>query len=137
MYPVQVSSAKYNRNNTIDCHVIWNTYPDEKHPYTASPNDVVIHGKQLYADLVAGKYGEITAYSAEDKKHDQQLDNENMRRRLLNVVEQTIMPLRDEALVGLISEQNQERLTAWIIYRKALQALDISSESIEWPPQPK
>ncbi|EKQ3557748.1 DUF4376 domain-containing protein [Salmonella enterica] len=46
-------------------------------PFTASPDDTEEHGRQLYADLKAGKYGPVTPFSvtpemiqsAKDAKH--------------------------------------------------------------------
>jgi hypothetical protein len=37
---------------------------DEPVQFTASPNDVEAHGREIYAGLVAGVYGEISEYVA-------------------------------------------------------------------------
>ena len=37
---------------------------DEPVQFIASPNDVEAHGREIYADLVAGRYGEIAEYVA-------------------------------------------------------------------------
>lgn len=48
----------------IDCWITTTQFGDEKIPFTACPNDVEEHGRNIYADLVAGKYGPIGEYVA-------------------------------------------------------------------------
>ena len=57
--PVYVSEDK----TTINCVVKFNEQTEE-HPYTAYINDIVQHGREIYNDLIAGKYGEIGPYVA-------------------------------------------------------------------------
>jgi hypothetical protein len=44
----------------IDCEITTSQFGDEVLPFTASPNDTEAHGRTIFADLVAGKYGPIT-----------------------------------------------------------------------------
>jgi hypothetical protein len=37
---------------------------DEPVQFVASPNDIEAHGREIFADLVAGRYGEIAEYVA-------------------------------------------------------------------------
>lgn len=46
----------------IDCIITTTQFGDEKLPFTADPNDVEPHGRAIFADLVAGKYGAIGEY---------------------------------------------------------------------------
>ena len=46
----------------IDCEITTSQFGDEVLPFTASANDVEAHGRGIFADLVAGVYGEISAY---------------------------------------------------------------------------
>ena len=46
----------------IDCEITTSQFGDEVLPFTASPNDVEPHGRAIYADIVAGKYGPIAEY---------------------------------------------------------------------------
>lgn len=46
----------------IDCEVTASQFGDEVLPFTASQNDHEAHGRALFADLVAGVYGEIADY---------------------------------------------------------------------------
>jgi hypothetical protein len=45
----------------IDLTVKWDEFFEEQ-PFTASQNDVEAHGRAIFADLVAGAYGEIAEY---------------------------------------------------------------------------
>lgn len=47
---------------TIDCEITTSQFGDEILPFTASANDVEAHGRGIFADIVAGKYGPIAAY---------------------------------------------------------------------------
>lgn len=46
----------------IDCEITTSQFGDEVLPFTASPNDVEPHGRAIFADIVAGKYGPIAEY---------------------------------------------------------------------------
>lgn len=48
----------------IDCEITTSQLGDEILPFTASPNDPEAHGRAIFADLVAGKYGPIAEYVA-------------------------------------------------------------------------
>ena len=49
-------------NTSIDCEIKFEEFANQILPFTALKNDVEPHGQQIYADLVAGKYGPIGAY---------------------------------------------------------------------------
>jgi hypothetical protein len=40
----------------IDCQITTNQFGNEVLPFTASPNYVEVHGRGIFADIVAGKY---------------------------------------------------------------------------------
>jgi hypothetical protein len=48
----------------IDCQITTNQFGAEVLPFTASQNDVEVHGRGIFADIVAGNYGPIAAYVA-------------------------------------------------------------------------
>jgi hypothetical protein len=48
----------------IDCEITTSQFSAEVLPFTASPDDVEAHGRAIFADLVAGKYGPIAEYVA-------------------------------------------------------------------------
>lgn len=47
----------------IDCVITTSQLGAEELPFTASPSDPEAHGRQIFADLVAGKYGPIADYT--------------------------------------------------------------------------
>ncbi|MGF2865703.1 DUF4376 domain-containing protein [Salmonella enterica] len=76
-------NGRYNENGTISAEVLFSDAfePDGKTPkylpFTASETDSMDYGRQLFADLKAGKYGAVTPFmvtpemlaAAKDKKH--------------------------------------------------------------------
>ncbi|EBA4670312.1 DUF4376 domain-containing protein [Salmonella enterica] len=54
--------AVYTENGLINCLVHFEGFADFI-PFTASPGDPEEHGRQLYADLKAGKYGPVTPFT--------------------------------------------------------------------------
>lgn len=46
----------------IDCEITTSQFGDEVLLFTAMANDVEAHGRGIFADIVAGVYGEIGAY---------------------------------------------------------------------------
>jgi len=53
-----------NESNTLIDLVVRFSEIDEDLPFTASPNDVEEHGRDLFARAVAGEFGSIAAYVA-------------------------------------------------------------------------
>lgn len=51
-------------HTAIDCNITTSQFGDEVLPFTASQNDVEAHGRAIFADIVAGKYGAIADYVA-------------------------------------------------------------------------
>lgn len=47
----------------IDCEITTSQLGEEVLPFTASPNDVEAHGRAIFADIVAGKYGPIAEFA--------------------------------------------------------------------------
>jgi hypothetical protein len=46
----------------IDCEITTSQFSDEVLPFTANATDVEPHGRAIFADIVAGAYGEIAEY---------------------------------------------------------------------------
>lgn len=73
---ITAKEATYNEDGTINCLVHAESF-DDFMPFTASPDDTEAHGRQLYADLKAGKYGDVKPFTitpdmiqaARDTKH--------------------------------------------------------------------
>lgn len=60
---ISITSPTYSSSDgsTIDCMLELDSFPAPI-PFTACPNDVEEHGRLIYADIVSGKYGPISAY---------------------------------------------------------------------------
>jgi hypothetical protein len=54
---MEVKNPKYNANGTIDIEIETPEYGWI--PFTADPNDVEEHGRQLFAEAEAGKFGAV------------------------------------------------------------------------------
>lgn len=46
----------------VNCLITTSQFGDDELPFTASAEDVEAHGRNLYAELTAGKYGPIAEY---------------------------------------------------------------------------
>lgn len=46
----------------IDCNITISQFGDEVLPFTASKNDVELHGRQIFDLIVSGEYGDIAEY---------------------------------------------------------------------------
>ncbi|EBM5321992.1 DUF4376 domain-containing protein [Salmonella enterica] len=76
MKALAVKEGTYTESGMIGVMVHFEGFNDFI-PFTASPDDTEEHGRQLYADLKAGKYGPVTPFSvtpemiqsAKDAKH--------------------------------------------------------------------
>lgn len=66
---IDARNATYNENGTIDADVLFDDVfeSDGKTPmwlpFTAAEHDPMDYGRQLFADLVAGKYGTVTPFT--------------------------------------------------------------------------
>ncbi|EMD2987354.1 DUF4376 domain-containing protein [Salmonella enterica] len=63
-----VKNARYNADNSVTADVRFDDGVNADgtplyFPYTAAAHDPADYGKQLYADLVAGKYGQVTPFT--------------------------------------------------------------------------
>lgn len=49
-------------HTTIDCLITTSQFGDEVLPFTADKNDIEAHGRAIFQDISAGKYGPIGEY---------------------------------------------------------------------------
>lgn len=141
MEVLEVKHAKYNGDGTISALVKWSGKDEEDaelHPFLASPADVEEHGRVLFEDLVAGKFGAVAKYTTEDERHDKRVANIAELSRLIAEADDVIRPLSDERDAEVISDGDLKRWKAWVKYRKALRELDVESVAdVKWPSQPQ
>lgn len=69
-------NGRYNENGSVSAEVLFSD-SEQYLPYTATPHDQTDYGRQLFADLVSGKYGGVKPFTvtpdmlsaAKDAKH--------------------------------------------------------------------
>jgi hypothetical protein len=63
---VAVKNPKWanSQHTMINCEVNFNHIAQEFAPFTADPNDMYNHSKEIYADCLSGAYGAIAEYTA-------------------------------------------------------------------------
>ena len=98
---MNIRNPKYNTDNTIDREMEHPVYGWI--PFTASPDDVEHHGRQIYAQAVA--QGGIEPYEppAVDPEAERLQRIAEIDRRLAEIDQESVRPLRaivDAALVG-------------------------------------
>ncbi|EIT2303704.1 DUF4376 domain-containing protein [Salmonella enterica] len=59
---ITAKNGVYTESGLINCLVHFESF-DDFIPFTASPDDPEAHGRQLYADLKAGKYGPVAPFT--------------------------------------------------------------------------
>lgn len=59
---VTAKNGIYNENGSVNCLAHFEGF-DGFIPFTASPDDSEEHGRQIYADLKAGKYGQVAPFA--------------------------------------------------------------------------
>ena len=64
-------------------------------------------------------------------------DAERKRAELMQEAEQVMSEWKLDLALGLISEEDKQKLIAWRLYVKELDALELdAAPEIEWPPVP-
>ncbi|EAA7555526.1 TPA_asm: DUF4376 domain-containing protein [Salmonella enterica] len=59
---ISVRNGRYNESGTISAEVLFSD-SDRYLPFTAAEHDPMDYGRQLFADLKAGKYGEVKPFT--------------------------------------------------------------------------
>jgi len=103
-------------------------------PFTASPDDVEQHGRDIYVAAIAGEYGDIAPYDGPSEQEIVEIGVRNYRDHLLSQLDVLVSnPIRWNSL----TEEEQQ---AYIDYRQAL--LDVPQqpgfpEEVAWPELPQ
>ena len=118
-----------NKDQTaIDVLVVFEEIPEEL-PFTATPNDTHEHGRNLYAEILAGNYGEIAPYPEAREAANIRFIRDELLLALDAIVSN---PLRWASF-------SQETQQAYTVYRQAL--LDVPQQAgfpwnVTWPTKP-
>ena len=98
-------------------------------PFTASPDDQELHGKEIFAKCIAGDFGEIVHFIAPIKSIEQlTFEVKAKRNQLLSSTDWTQLPDVPEIIK-----------TNWIPYRQALRDITLQTgfpTEIVWPVKP-
>lgn len=113
----------------IDCEVDFDDLPEEFLPFTASPNDCMAHGVEIFQKCVAGVYGPIADF-APIVHSDEALSEAYRVERNQKLAASDWTQLPDvPASVKL----------AWSTYRQALRDVTLQAgfpRSVNWPTEP-
>ena len=139
---VKVFNLKYSTTNADDINCDIELDNGDVIPFTASKNDSMEHGRNIYADIIDGVYGEIqqadesaiTAYkesvlSFEVEKRVREADSKlTDLKRLVDEINYNITD-------GNLSEV-YNTIKSLVQYRKTLIDLDLSASDVELPDPP-
>ena len=64
---------------------------------------------------------------------------ENERQRLLSAADANMLDWRTELMLGEISDANRAKLSAWLLYKNQVKAVDVTTdpEHVNWPVIPE
>ena len=64
---------------------------------------------------------------------------ENERQRLLSAADAIMLDWRTELMLGEISDANRAKLSAWLLYKNQIKAVDVTTdpEQVNWPVIPE
>jgi hypothetical protein len=132
MQYTQVKNPKWSNaeHTSIDCEVNFVSISEEFVPFTAIPNDLYQHTREIFARCVAGDFGTIAEYETpEHLTYDSLCSSKRAERNIL-LLESDWTQLPD------VPEETKQ---LWATYRQALR--DITEQSgyptdIQWPIPP-
>jgi hypothetical protein len=118
---------KNSENTLINLEVTFVEFGDEILPFTAHPDDVEEHGRDIYARAINGEFGAIADYVPPTTE---QLWRRARDRRDDLLTKSDILVLPDRW-----ATYTEERQTALSTYRQALRDITTQSDpsSIVWP----
>ncbi|MGN5077295.1 tail fiber assembly protein [Aeromonas veronii] len=131
MERIEVLSAEHPRHYAVDPDSITLdvrfAHLPEPVQFTARKDDPEEHGRELYSRAVFGEFGEIKVLTPPPPTEAEQQArlNEALKRAAA-----VMAPLEDADKLGIISEREKAKLTAWQRYRVALYRLP---QSEGWP----
>lgn len=117
----------------INLMVVVDAFPDQQLPFTAMPTDTEAHGRELFAEAQAGKFGPVADFVPYVKPVEQiEAEARQQRNQLLMESDSFVLPDRWAALTSAQQEN-------WAQYRQALR--DVPEQSgfptdIQWPIKP-
>jgi hypothetical protein len=104
-------------------------------PFTATPDDPMDYGREIYDACINGEHGEIAEYVPPEI--DYVAEAERMKAQLMAAAEAAITPLKRAVKYGMATDAEKQLLEEWEIYTVMLSRVDTSlAPDNEWPPVP-
>jgi hypothetical protein len=121
---------KNSENTLINLEVTFEEFGEEILPFTAHPNDVEEHGKDIYTRAINGEFGAIADYVPPTTE---QLWDRVRDRRDALLAKSDVLVLPDRW-----ATYTEERQTALSAYRQALRDITTQADpnNIVWPTLP-
>jgi len=122
---------KNSEHTLIDLEVVFEEFGDEIHSFTAHPDDIEEHGRDIYARAINGEFGAIADYVPPTTE---QLWRKVRDRRNMLLMQSDILVLPDRW-----ATYTTEKQTAVSAYRQALRDLpetQTDPDNIVWPTLP-
>ncbi|WP_265461968.1 tail fiber assembly protein [Aeromonas salmonicida] len=129
-------TAHPSLDNELNMEVLFN-HLQAFVPFTARRNDCEEHGRELYSRAMFGEFGPIEVITPPPPTVAQQQDRLTDK---LALAASAMAPLEDAETLGIISDAERERLTAWQRYRVTLYRLPQSDgwpTEVSWPEAPQ
>ncbi|WP_421260253.1 tail fiber assembly protein [Aeromonas sp. 600774] len=129
-------TAQVGVDDVINMEVLFSHLPDFV-PFSARKDDAEEHGRELYTRAMFGEFGTITVIP---QPLPTTAEMQAILDTKLHLAATAMAPLEDAAQLGIISNAERERLTAWQQYRVALYRLPQSEgwpTDVTWPDAPQ
>ncbi|MFB0769847.1 tail fiber assembly protein [Aeromonas salmonicida] len=129
-------TAHPEQDNELNMEVLFAHLPAFV-PFTARRNDCEEHGRELYSRAMFGEFGPIEVITPSPPTDAQQ---QAILTDKLALAASAMAPLEDAETLGIISDAERERLTAWQRYRVTLYRLPQSDgwpTEVSWPETPQ
>ncbi|ABO89655.1 tail protein [Aeromonas salmonicida subsp. salmonicida] len=141
MERIEVLSAAHPRHyaadpDSITLDVLFAHLPEQVQ-FAARKDDSEEHGRELYSRAVFGEFGDIEVITPSPPTETQQQARLNEE---LKQAATAMAPLKDADTLGIISDAERQRLTAWQRYRVTLYRLPQSDgwpTEVNWPEMPQ
>lgn len=128
-----IKNPKYSSPDGSAIDVEWNHFEFGWIPFTATPDDVEQHGRDIYAAAISGEYGPIAPY---DGPTEEDLLEQQMRAQRDQLLTEVDAMATNPLIWRAMTEAEQQ---AWADYRQTL--LDVPQQpsfphDIDWPEKP-
>lgn len=137
-YTAVLSPRWANAEHTrIDCLVKFDAF-DQEVPFAADADDIEEHGRKIFAECAAGKYGPVADFVPRDDDVLAANAQQDKAEKLAYATQQ-IAPLQDAVDLGMATPEEEALLKAWKLYRVQLNRIEQQPgypREIQWPELP-